>query len=392
MTDVFARYGLRRVINVSGTETEWGGTPVCPEVTAAVTELIPNSVNMAELQSAACHTISRAMGSEAGCVTGCTAGSVSICVGAAMAGSNLSLAEQLPDVLGMKSEVVMQKGHEVTYGQSVSQNIRLAGARIVEIGAATQCSAYQLRSSLTEKTAAAFYVVSHLTVQSKLIELKEFVDICHQADVPVIVDAASQPNPQDYIAAGADLVLFSAQKAFGSLTAGIIAGRLELVRACIYQAYGIGRPMKPGKEAVIGVIAALERWMNTDRNEQARIINDRMVRAVDTLNQIGCLTASIDGSQLVLRIPGSNGPCTAHQLAQALLAQTPSILVWDHLSASGELRMTFKLIADDVADHVCASIAAAVNAKNIPTYEEVPVDIGDRMLAGLERWPLDCSV
>ena len=75
MPDIFERLGLCRVINVSGTETSLGGTPVCDEVIAAVTELVPNSVKLTELQSAACQVIARALGSEAGCVTGCTAAS-----------------------------------------------------------------------------------------------------------------------------------------------------------------------------------------------------------------------------------------------------------------------------------------------------------------------------
>src|SRR5258705_10152143 len=65
-TDVFARYGLRRIVNASGTETTKGASPVCPEVIAAVSELVAHSVEMAELQSVACHVITSAVGAEAG--------------------------------------------------------------------------------------------------------------------------------------------------------------------------------------------------------------------------------------------------------------------------------------------------------------------------------------
>ena len=57
--DPFARYGLRRLVNASGTETTKGASPVCPEVIEAVTALVPHSVEMIELQSVACHTIAR---------------------------------------------------------------------------------------------------------------------------------------------------------------------------------------------------------------------------------------------------------------------------------------------------------------------------------------------
>ena len=146
------------MINVSGTETPFGASPVRPEVLAAISGIIPHSVLMRELQSAASEVIASATGSEAGCVTGCTAASIVIAVAACMTGRDLGRVEQLPDAKGMKNEVVMQKGHEITYGHNVSQNVRIAGASLIEIGAATQCGVYQLQHAITPNTAAALYV------------------------------------------------------------------------------------------------------------------------------------------------------------------------------------------------------------------------------------------
>jgi L-seryl-tRNA(Ser) seleniumtransferase len=72
MTDVFAKYGLRRMVNCSGTETVKGASPVAPEVVEAITSLIPHAVEMVELQSVASQVIALATGAEAGFVTGCT--------------------------------------------------------------------------------------------------------------------------------------------------------------------------------------------------------------------------------------------------------------------------------------------------------------------------------
>jgi len=212
---LFDRLALTRLINVSGTETPFGAAPVYPEVIEAATEVLPYSVSMLQVQSAASEVIARAVGTEAGCVTGCTAASIAIAVAAVMTGRNLGRVEQLPDTNGMRNEIIMQRGHEVTYGQLVSQNVRLVGAKVVEIGAALQCGTYQLRAAITERTAAALFVVSHLTAQHRLIDLEAFCDICHRHELPVIVDAASQADPRLYLKAGADLVLFSAHKYFG---------------------------------------------------------------------------------------------------------------------------------------------------------------------------------
>src|SRR5438094_4329068 len=109
-SDIFARYGLSRIINASGTETMLGASPVAAEVIAAVAELVGHSVNMAELQSVACRVIASAFDAEAGCVVNCSAAGISIAVAACMTGADLARVERLPDTSGMKGEVVLQRG------------------------------------------------------------------------------------------------------------------------------------------------------------------------------------------------------------------------------------------------------------------------------------------
>src|SRR5690606_29094487 len=134
-------------------------------------------------------------------------------------------------------------GHNVTYGGYITQNVTLTGAKVIEIGAATECGAYQLEAAITPNTAAALYVVSHHTVQSGLIDLETFCRVCHARGVPVIVDGAAEPEPRMFLKAGGDLVITSMHKSFAGLTGATVAGRLDLVRACLYQEKGIGRPM-----------------------------------------------------------------------------------------------------------------------------------------------------
>ena len=386
MTDIFDKRGLRRVINVSGTETPFGASPVRPEVIAAINEIVPHSVLMRELQSAASEVISRATGAEAGCVTGCTAASIVIAVAACMTGRDLGRVEQLPDTKGMKSEVVMQKGHEITYGHNVSQNVRIAGASLIEIGAATQCGVYQLQHAINPNTVAALYVVSPLTVQNRLIDLKTFCAVCHERGVPVIVDAASVSDPRPYVEAGGDLVLFSAHKQFASITAGVIAGRLPLVQACIYQEHGIGRPMKVGKEGVAGAIAALEAWMTDDRDQTRRESNARLQRVESRLQKIPGLTVSVQGTQIKLEVDASKASVSAYGLAKALFAGDPAIIVWSQFAREGMLLLTFGKVSDAVADHVCERIAA-ICAQGGNTQEPVP-NVGDAIADQLQQWPV----
>jgi uncharacterized pyridoxal phosphate-dependent enzyme len=394
---LFERLGLRRIVNVSGTETTKGASPVCPEVVAAVSELVPHSVEMAELQSVASATIASAMETEAGFVTNCTAAGITIATAACMTGRNLGRVEQLPDTAGMKDDVVIQRGHNVTYGGNVVQNIRVSGARAIEIGAATECGAYQLRAVLNANTAAALYVVSHHTVQSGLIDLDTFCKVCHEAGVPVIVDAAAEPDPRMFLKAGADIVIFSTQKAFAGLTGGVAAGRKELVQACAYQERGIGRPMKAGKETVIGAIAALERWMALDHGKRARDLTARLERAKAKIEQLRGITVTLEEDatsrafhRLLLFVQADQAGISAFELSRALWDETPSIFVRNLMADIGLLQVDFRRVDDRIADWVAERIVAIVK-EGKPRLDAAPApaaNLADLSLAGLERWPL----
>jgi D-glucosaminate-6-phosphate ammonia-lyase len=385
MTDPFQTYRLRRVINVSGTETPYGSAPVRAEVLQAVAELAPHSVLMHELQAAASRTIASVSGSEAGCVTGCTAASIAIAIAAAMTGRDLGRVEQLPDTRNMKSKVILQKGHEVTYGQGVSQNVRLTGATPVEIGAATQTGLYQLRHALDEDVAAGLFVVSHLTAEHGMIELADFVSVCHASGVPVIVDAASVSDPAPLVSSGAALVLWSAHKGFHSFTAGVIAGRRELVHACLYQEHGIGRPMKVGKEGVIGAIVALQAWADRDQPAQKRELSDRVARVRDRLGRLPGISATSNAHQVKLTVDPAKSGVTAAAIAACLADEDPLVLVWHHRAPAGELYLTLSKVSDSTAEFVCHRIEAALAGK-AKQYERQWLGISDSTEARLAAW------
>jgi L-seryl-tRNA(Ser) seleniumtransferase len=401
MIDIFAKYGLRRMVNCSGTETVKGGSPVAPEVVEAIAALIPFSVEMAELQSIASQVIATATGAEAGFVTGCSSAGIAVGIGACMTGCDLKKVEQLPDTTGMKNEVILQKGHDVNYGCTIHQNIRITGAKPVEIGCATECGAYQLRNAIGERTAAALYVVSHHTVQTGLIDLATFVDVCHDKGVPVIVDGAAEPNFRDFIAAGADVLVISGQKPIGGITCGILAGRKELIHACVYQERGIGRPMKTGKEGVISAITALERWMALDHAAVRKSLAARLEKGRAQLASIAGLAASIEEdstsrlfSRLRVDVDSEKAGLTALELAQALWDETPSIFVRSLYADQGFLQIDLRRVDDATAAWVCDCVVKAVNGaktriagqrKSAASVKSNPADLS---AASLEKWPL----
>ena len=394
MAEPLSSLGLRKVINASGTMTALGASAVSPEVIAAAASILPHFVVMTELQAAASRSIADATGAEAGCVTACVAAGITLGVAACMTGIEMARIEQLPDTRGMKNEVLLQKGHNVNFGASVSQMIALSGARVLEVGNATSCGAYQLRGAIGPQTAAAVYVVSHHTVQSGLIDLSTFCATCHDAGVPVIVDAASEYNLRGFLSQGADLVLYSAHKFLGGLTAGVIAGRRDLVRACYLQERGIGRATKVGKEGIIGLIAALTRWHTLDHAAIQREETRRVDLAVGRLRGLSGLQVTLEPdptgnpiNRVKVNVVPEQAGVTAFQLARRLGEGDPAIVVRDHHVDRDYILLDPCNLSDEEMEQVCARIVDVVGTAPGPGRPITPPSMADVWAEGIMRWP-----
>lgn len=258
------KHGFKPLINVSGTMTTLGASIAPPEVASATAEAMGHFVLIHEAQAKASTVIALATGAEAGCLTASASAGITLSVAACMTGLDPSRVEALPLDPGQRSEVIVQAGHLCGYGAPIEQAVALTGARVKSVGQSTVCTDYQVEGAISEKTAAGLYVVSHHVVHYGQCPLIRFVELCHAAGVPVVVDAASEYDLRGFLQVGADIVVYSGHKFLGGPTAGIIAGRRDLVRAAYLQNIGIGRGMKIGKEGILGTIAALEAWRKRD--------------------------------------------------------------------------------------------------------------------------------
>ena len=335
--DIRPDLGLRPIINVSGTMTSLGASIVVPEAVATVSAILPQFVEIGDLQKKASRTIARLCGTEAGFVTASCSAGITLAVAGAMTGCDLAAVERLPDTDRLKNEVLIMTGHMVGYGAPVEQGIRLSGAKVVPVGQATSAHGYQLNGAINDRTAAAVYVVSHHTVQYGQIPLKEFVEICHARGVPVIVDAASEYDLKGFLATGADIALYSSHKFLGGPTGGIVAGRTELVRATYMQNMGIGRGMKIGKEGILGTIAALEAWEKRDhaavRERETRYLElwEQTLSGrpgVTPIREADPTNNPLDRLKVAIEPKGAH--ITAWDLADALAAGQTPIIVRDH--------------------------------------------------------------
>ena len=337
MTDIRKTLGLRPVINCSGTMTSLGASIVVPHAVETVAAVLSQWTEMSDLQRIASRTIARLTGAEAGCVTASCSAAITLACAAAMTGKDLAAIERLPDASGLKDEIVIQTGHMVSYGAPVEQGIRLSGARVVPVGQATSAHAYQLAGAITDKTAAAVYVISHHVVDYGQIPLETFCEVAHEKGVPVIVDAASEYDLEKFLNAGADLVLYSGHKFLGGPTSGIVAGNRDFVAACYLQNRGVGRGMKVGKEGVAGAIAALEVWETRDHAG----IRAREQKALDlwqsTLEGRAGITAIIDPDptdnpldRLKVLVDPEGANISAWDLADRMAQGARPVIVRDH--------------------------------------------------------------
>ncbi len=396
MTDIRNRLGLRPIINVSGTMTALGASIAVPEVVEIAREILPEWVEINDLHRKASAAIAASCGAEAGFVTASASAGITLAIAGAMTGADLARVESLPDTMGMKDEVVIMSGHMTGYGASVEQAIRLTGAKVVPVGNVTDARDDQLASKITERTAAALYVVSHHTVQYGQLPLDEFARICHAKGVPVIADLASECDLKGFLAAGADIAIYSAHKFLGGMTAGIVAGRKDLVRATFLQNSGIGRGMKVGKESIAATIAALGAWGRRDHAGIRATERGYLEMWVDRFSKLPGVKAEIipdpTGNpidRLKLSLDSERARTTAWDLADALAAGKPPVIVRDHEVELGffELDPCNLHPGEEkiVADRIVAELDAA-RGRNEPSRRTA----AERKAARFERllrWP-----
>ncbi|MFN8442929.1 MAG: aminotransferase class V-fold PLP-dependent enzyme [Caldilineaceae bacterium] len=348
----FEALGLRRVVNAAGKLTMLGASTQSTGVRAAMAEGAQNFVDLGELMAVADRKIAEATGAEGGFITSCSAAGIAIATAAAITRGDLARTEALPFITTPPNEIILQAGHKIHFGAALTQMVRLGGAQIVEIGTVNRTLPHQLSQAICERSAAVLFVVSHHAYQGGAISLSEVIRIAHSRNVPVIVDAAAEVDLHKYIASGADLVIYSGHKALNSPTAGLIAGRRDLIDACHQQNQGIGRSMKIGKENIIGTLAALAEYTNAAASDETSNDATRTVALLKTLATIPGLHAEavpdVTRPSIVrvrLHIDKATAKLDARTLVTRLEAHSPSIRTRNHALEQGIVEIDFRPLA-----------------------------------------------
>jgi seryl-tRNA(Sec) selenium transferase len=276
--NVYTKLGVKTVINCRGTWTYLSGSLEFPEVRQAQLEASEYFVNMLDLQRAVGRRLSELTGAESGIITSGSAGAMAAATAGCMAGADDKYIWQLPDTTGLKHEVIMVGGRS-----AFDSAIRLTGAKLV-----LTYSPEELTKAINENTAMIYTTDLGEKLRRELAIAKE-----HK--IPLLLDDAAGIPPADnaklYARMGIDLYCFSGGKGLcGPQCSGLLLGRKDLIEAALLNSSpregAVCRPMKVGKEEVIGCLTALETWLNIDEKKLYDEWNgrvDRIRKLVETV-------------------------------------------------------------------------------------------------------------
>ena len=278
--NIYKELGVKTMINAWGTITIIGGSLIPPEAVAAMSAAAEQYVSIPDLLEATGDRIARMLkdlpADHSATITSGAAGAIMCGVAGTLTGENKEFIRQLPDLTGMKSEVLMLKSQHRHYGYN--PQILASGVRIVEVE-----SPDDVRRAVSEKTALMFF--ANYMDESSEIKVAEWAKLGKQYNVPTFNDAAADTPPvshlTDYNNMGYDLVAFSGGKGLrGPQCSGLLLGRKDLVRAARFNsapfAPTIGRGMKVGKEEIVGMWKALEIYLNNNQEKLTQEWWDRL--------------------------------------------------------------------------------------------------------------------
>jgi uncharacterized pyridoxal phosphate-dependent enzyme len=330
----YEELGVPTVINCEGTMTMLGGSLPHPELEAVMFEAGKHFVSIPDLEVAAGNRIAQMLKLPAdytALVTSGAAAAIQSGLAGILTGDNEALIKQIPDLTGMKSEVIIQKSHRNPF----DHQLRTTGVKLVEIE-----TREQLRRAVNDRTAMMHF--SNFANAAGQIKVDEWVKLAREYKIPCMNDAAADTPPVshlwDYANMGYDLITFSGGKAIrGPQCAGLLLGRKDLVAYALLNNSPhedtIGRSQKVGKEEIIGMVKALELFLKEDHDALAKEWQNRLEGVSQQLTKVPGVTTSFFVPEIANHVPhmqitwDSKISLTPEQVSKLLRSSKPSIVI-----------------------------------------------------------------
>jgi uncharacterized pyridoxal phosphate-dependent enzyme len=330
----YEELGVTTVINAEGTMTTLGGSLIRPEVEVIMAQASRHFVSMPGLEEAAGKRIAQMLNlpeKYSALVTSGAAAAIQSGLAGILTGDNEALIKQLPDLAGMKSEVIIQKSHRNPF----DHQLRGTGIKLIEIETHDQ-----LRAAVNDRTAMMHF--TNFANDAGQIKVDEWVKLAKEYKLPCFNDAAADTPPAshlwDYTNMGYDLVSFSGGKAIrGPQCAGLLIGRKDLVRYALLNNSPyedtLGRGQKVGKEEIIGMIKALELHLKEDYDASDKEWQDRLELVSREITKVPGVSTKFFTPGIANHVPhmqivwDSRISLTPQQVSQLLRSSKPSIVM-----------------------------------------------------------------
>jgi uncharacterized pyridoxal phosphate-dependent enzyme len=295
--NVYEELGVTTVINGQGTMTVLGGSLARPEVEAVMALAGQHFCSIPDLEVAAGNRITEMLKLPEGytaLVTSGAAAAMQSGLAGILTGNNPKFIEQLPDLTGMKSEVIIQKTHRNPF----DHQLRATGVKLMVVETADE-----LRKAVNPQTAMLHF--SNFANNQGQIKVDEFAKLGKELNIPTFIDAAADTPPVshlwDYANMGYDLCAFSGGKAMrGPQGAGLLIGKKELVANALLNNSPhedtLGRVAKVGKEEIMGMIKALELYLKEDHE----VLNKEWQRR---LEYVSARITKVPGVTTAFKVP-----------------------------------------------------------------------------------------
>jgi uncharacterized pyridoxal phosphate-dependent enzyme len=330
----FEELGVTTVINCEGTMTMLGGSILRPELEAVMAMAGRHFVSIPELEVAAGKRIAEMLKLPDGygaLVTSGAAAAIQSGLAGILTKDNEAFIRQLPDLTGMKSEVIIQKSHRNPF----DHQLRSTGIKLIVIETRDE-----LRQAVNDRTAMMHF--SNFANAEGQIKVDEWVKLAKQYNIPCMNDAAADTPPVshlwDYANMGYDLITFSGGKAMrGPQCAGLLIGRKDLVANALLNNSPhedtLGRSQKVGKEEIVGMVKALELFLKEDHDALAREWQDRLERISRELTKIPGVSTSYFVPDIANHVPhmqitwDSRVAVEPHEVSKSLRNSKPAIVI-----------------------------------------------------------------
>ena len=375
--NIYRSIGVRPVINARGTFTIITGSTTLPEVKRAMEEASHSFVNMDELMDGVGKRLAELSGAEWGIVTAGCCAAVTHCTASAIAGGNPERMQRLPNLAGLKNEVIVPAYSHNVYDHAV----RMLGVKLVVVH-----DKAELEPAFNERTAMVYILAG--PGDDGPLGTQAIAEVARRKNVPVVVDAAAEIltlKPNVHLQRGASAVAYSGGKCIrGPQAAGLLFGEKSLLQGAWVNSaphHAFGRSVKVGKEEIMGMLAAVEMWVKRDHDAEWKQWEAMLDHIAASVKRVNGVTTKVN------------------QPNEGLSNRTPSLqIMWDSAKLGITGTEVNKLVLDTEPRIVLAGASggggrggnSATSSVSVVPYQMTPGDekvVADRLYAILSKPP-----